>query len=511
MASRTDTSARRQRKITQRRRLLAGMVAAVHRHGYAGANVSQVIAAAGVSRPTFYEYFADKDDCFLTAHRELGRALVSEIRQAVAVEAPERAIQAAIRGFVALAEAHPDRARLLVNEVMTGGRAALDEHDRLIDELVLIVEQRLAHTPAAVESPDLPVHMVLGAGRWLLAPPLRRGERHFPGLVQELERWVERYRRPHGEHRWSTLEPGPELALSPHVTPLPLSPQAPLGRGRPKLTAGEVAENQRTRILYATAEAAAAKGYTAMTVADITIAADVDRRVFYKHFRDKQQAFLAIHEIGIQHAMTVAASAFFSAGEWPDRVWEGTRAGVQFEVANPVITHIGYVDSHAVGAPAIQRIDDTRAAFTIFLQEGNGYTSEPLPRLVLEAIAGAVFEVGYQQVRAGHAERVSRLVANSVYLVLAPFLGADAATEFVQAKLRTATAQASSTLACGAPSSARPRRNGVGGNASGPITPVPLHTPASSSSSATTGLIAVCQTTAWEPYSRIVCSLSTRW
>lgn len=419
------------------------MVAAVHRHGYAEANVSQVIAAAGVSRPTFYEYFADKDDCFLTAHRELGRALVSEIRQALAAEAPERAIQAAIRGFVALAEAHPDRALLLVNEVMTAGRAALDEHDRLIDELTLIVQERMAHTPGATESPDLPVQMVLGAGRWLLAPPLRRGERHFSELAQELEHWVERYRRPHREHRWSTLEPGPELGPSPHVTPLPLSPRAPLGRGRPKLTKSEVAENQRARILYATAEAAAAKGYTVMTVADITAAAGVDRRVFYKHFRDKQKAFLAIHEIGIQHAMTVAASAFFSAGEWPDRVWEGTRAGVQFEVANPVITHIGYVDSHAVGARAIQRIDDTRAAFTIFLQEGNGYTSEPLSRIVLEAIAGAVFEVGYQQVRAGHGERVSRMVANSVYLVLAPFLGPVQASEFIDAKLRARDARRS--------------------------------------------------------------------
>lgn len=444
MASHTDTPQKRQRKITQRRRLLAGMVAAVQRHGYAGANVSQVIAAAGVSRPTFYEYFADKDDCFLTVHRELGRALVSEIRHAVAAEAPERAIQAAIGGFVRLAEAYPDRARLLVNEAMTGGKAALDEHDRLIDELVLVVQERLADTTATTESPDLPVHMVLGAGRWLLAPPLRRGERHFPGLAHELERWVERYRRPHREHRWSTLEVGPELAPSPHVTPLPLSPRAPLARGRPKLTKSEVAENQRARILYATATATAAKGYTVMTVADITAAAGVDRRVFYKHFRDKQQAFLAIHEIGIQHAMTVAASAFFSTGEWPDRVWEGTRAGVQFEAANPVITHIGYVDSHAVGAPAIQRIDDTRAAFTIFLQEGNSYTSEPLPRLVLEAIAGAVFEVGYQQVRGGHGDFVSRMVPNSVYLVLAPFLGAAAATEFVDAKLRTA-AQATKT------------------------------------------------------------------
>src|SRR5689334_17581150 len=48
-------------------------------------------------------------------------------------------------------------------------------------------------------------------------------------------------------------------------------------------------------------------------------------------------------------------------------------------------------------------------------------------------------------------------------------------------------------------------------NASGPRTPAPDHTPAASSSSATTGLTAVCQTTACDPYSFIDHSLSTTW
>ena len=40
-------------------------------------------------------------------------------------------------------------------------------------------------------------------------------------------------------------------------------------------------------------------------------------------------------------------------------------------------------------------------------------------------------------------------------------------------------------------------QNAVGSNASGPRTPAPDHAPSASSSSATTGLIAVCHTTAW--------------
>lgn len=47
--------------------------------------------------------------------------------------------------------------------------------------------------------------------------------------------------------------------------------------------------------------------------------------------------------------------------------------------------------------------------------------------------------------------------------------------------------------------------------ASGPSTPTPDQAPLASSSSATTGLTAVCQTTHWESYSLIDHALSVTW
>src|SRR5438552_13920039 len=63
----------------------------------------------------------------------------------------------------------------------------------------------------------------------------------------------------------------------------------------------------------------------------------------------------------------------------------------------------------------------------------------------------------------------------------------------------------------GEPYSTSVSRNGRGGSASGPSTPLPDQAPAASSSSATTGLTAVCHTTAWDPYSAIDQALSTTW
>src|SRR5664279_4171958 len=84
------------RKETQLERLLTGMIAAANRDGYAGASVSAVIAEAGVSRPTFYEYFEDRDACFLATIAEVHGQLIAPVRAAVGGETPERAMHASI-------------------------------------------------------------------------------------------------------------------------------------------------------------------------------------------------------------------------------------------------------------------------------------------------------------------------------------------------------------------------------------------------------------------------------
>lgn len=432
------------RRSTQRERLIAAMVMAARRHGYAGATVSEVIERAGVSRPTFYEYFEDRDACFLATHRELATLFVARIRETVQAAPPERAVQAGIRRFIELAEEHPNGASFLTDSTMAGGWGALDARDHMIDEVAHIIERALARAQPDALTPDVPVPVVLGAVRWLLAPLLRTGDPGLSELADGLTHWVESYNRPHRRHRWRTLDPGPELPASPHESHISPRPPPPIPSGRSKLSKAEIARNQRERIMYATAHVAAAKGYTVTTIADITEVASVDRRVFYKHFRDKQQAFLAVHELCIQQIMAVTATAFFSVKEWPERAWASMHACAQFQAAHSLVTHIALIESHAVGAPAVQRVDDSRTVFTIFFQEGNEYLGAPAPRTTTESTLGAIFETFYRQARRGASETMARLTPNGTYLMLAPFLGPEAANEFIDDKLREAAAQLSS-------------------------------------------------------------------
>lgn len=424
------------RKNTQRERILAGMLHCSLRHGYAGANVSRTIVHAGVSRPTFYDYFANKDDCFNAAQQERSAQLAAYVRGRLADAEPARAVHTSARALLEFAALEPDAARFLMDEAPAGGARALDQRERTISEIEKLIEHTRAQAPPDAHSPDLPTSALLGGLFWLLAPLLRHGEPDIDSLIGEVETWLDGYLQPGQAHRWRALEPGPSLPTSHHVSDLPRRPPGPLPPGRPRISAAEVARNQRDRILYATATVAAEKGYTATTVADIADAAKLDRRVFYDHFPDKRQAFLAVHEFAVRHSMTIAAAAYFSAREWPERMWEGIRADSQFAAGYPAVTRIAFVDSHAVGAPAIQQIEDSHAAFAIFLHEGYAHSSQTPPRTALQAIVATIFEIGHRQARQNNSRLTPRYAPHATYIALAPFLGPDATNEFIDGKLR---------------------------------------------------------------------------
>jgi AcrR family transcriptional regulator len=63
-------------RASQRRRLLQAMLDVVSAEGYAATSVTKVVAAARVSPNTFYEFFDDKADCFLTACGDGARELL---------------------------------------------------------------------------------------------------------------------------------------------------------------------------------------------------------------------------------------------------------------------------------------------------------------------------------------------------------------------------------------------------------------------------------------------------
>ena len=415
----------RGRKSTQRARLLAGMVATANHDGYANANVSKIIAAAGVSRPTFYEHFADKDDCFLAALADIHERLLEEIRRAVQEHPPHEALQASLTALLQFAGAQPAEAMFLTSQAMAAGPAALDARDQGIGEIERVIEAAHAQVPDARPVPDVSARVLTGGVYRLLASQLRRGSPRLGRALEDLTTWLQSYAQPIGEQRWATLQPL-DTGTAPAGSALaPLAAPSRLPPGRPGLSKEDVAANHRARILYAAAQLAEQKGYNASTIADITRLAGVDGRAFYAAFADKQDAFMAVHELGVQQVMGATAGAFFTGSTWPERMWEAGRALTGFLQSNPMIAHVGFVEAYAVGPGAVQRVEDSHVTFTIFLQEG--YQQQPRrtppPALALEAIITSIFEIIYIEVRQQSSPRLEGMLGHMAFLALAPVPG----------------------------------------------------------------------------------------
>ncbi len=428
----------RGRKSTQRERLLAGMVAVANRGGYAAANVSAVIAEAGVSRPTFYDYFEDRDDCFTASIENVQTQLAALVGAAIEEGPAPAALRSAVEAIVAFASAQPAGARFLMSEALAGGAPAREMRNRGIAAIAAATEAALQSAPASAAAADVDPRVLVGGVYRLLATRLRRGEPAISRLADELEAWIKTYERALDSHRWGKLAPAASAARSPYVPDEPIQRMGnALPVGRPRISGEEVAENHRLRILYAAARMAEQKGYIATTVADISTLARVDGHVFYRLFKDKQDAFLSAHELGFQQVMDVTSKAFFAGETWPARSWEAGRALTQLLEENPLVAHVGFVEAYSVGPAAIQRIEDSHIAFTFFLQEGLVYGSQPNPpsRLAMEAIIGCIFEIVYLQASDPGSPRVAAMLPHIAHLWLAPFLGCTESDEFIDAQV----------------------------------------------------------------------------
>lgn len=80
-------------------------------------------------------------------------------------------------------------------------------------------------------------------------------------------------------------------------------------------------ESQRHQVLRGVADAIAAKGYSATTIADIAKAARASRTTVYAQFPDKDSALIALHqEFGARVVEAVLAAHRAATGGWRERL-----------------------------------------------------------------------------------------------------------------------------------------------------------------------------------------------
>lgn len=117
---------------SQRWRLLEAMTEVLAKKGYVDTSVADVIAAAGVSRKTFYEYFTDKEDCFLSAYDVISERLVQALT-VIGQKVPEGPARrrAQISAFLRALSRDVLSARVFMVDVLGAGARALKRRERI--------------------------------------------------------------------------------------------------------------------------------------------------------------------------------------------------------------------------------------------------------------------------------------------------------------------------------------------------------------------------------------------
>ena len=117
--------------------------------GYADASMSDIAAAAGVTKPVVYQHFASKRELYLEVLRECGRQIAERIIASTAdAHGPQQLVERGFQGFISFFEDNPGTFRILFNDA---NRADV-EFAKEVYGVELVVAERIA---ALIDIDDL--------------------------------------------------------------------------------------------------------------------------------------------------------------------------------------------------------------------------------------------------------------------------------------------------------------------------------------------------------------------
>ncbi len=164
-------------KAVQRERLLAAMIEVVTEIGYNALTVQNVLTRAGISRPTFYEQFSDKEDCFLAAFGAAAGRLRNRLRAAVAEAEPgwREQLRRGIVELLRFVDDEPAEARMVIVEARASSPTGLQRRDDLLDQFAScvdsLVRNDLDQAPSAIAAAG-----VVGGIESVLYARIQKGE-----------------------------------------------------------------------------------------------------------------------------------------------------------------------------------------------------------------------------------------------------------------------------------------------------------------------------------------------
>jgi AcrR family transcriptional regulator len=165
--------------------MVGAMVEQVAEHGVANLTVAHIVAQSGVSRRTFYEIFADREDCLLAAFDDAIERFAARVIPAYQRE--DRWREKIRAGLIALLErldAEPEMGRLAIVGMLGAGARALERRRLVLIHVVAVVDGGRGEVKRGGENPPpLTAEGVVGAVLSVLHARLVEAQ---PGRLVEL-------------------------------------------------------------------------------------------------------------------------------------------------------------------------------------------------------------------------------------------------------------------------------------------------------------------------------------
>ncbi len=182
------------RREVQRERLFAAAATVFARGGYAEASAEGISREAGMSKATFYEHFANKEECLLALFDRARDEALAAMRAAIEAAPPDPRdrTRAGVSALLQIVKLRPEAARTLLVEVVGAGPVAQARRDDVLDAFADFVTRENAAdakrgTVSAFSADE--AYAVVGAIVELVSRQLRLGR---PQRIEDLEPVIER-------------------------------------------------------------------------------------------------------------------------------------------------------------------------------------------------------------------------------------------------------------------------------------------------------------------------------
>ena len=210
--------------------------------------------------------------------------------------------------------------------------------------------------------------------------------------------------------------------------------------GRHLIPSDFVSQNQRERMLLATAELVAERGYQKTTIELIAKTSRVALVTFYEHFSSKEDCFLAAFDETVAAAREVFAELLDPEQPWQEQISSRLEIFLEMVVKEEPRAKLCIVEAQAAGAASLARYQAMLESVAPKLREGRDFNprASRLPDGLEVAIAGGIAWLVHQRLIAGKADELKALLPEMLQVTLTPYVGeaeAGRAADAAQARV----------------------------------------------------------------------------